>query len=84
MPSDSNEVGLGLLPFSHIYGLVVIALVSMYHGDSVVVLPNFEMKTFLSAIERFKISNLSLVSTIHDIKFQESNTDARFPQSSFE
>lgn len=53
---------LGLLPFSHIYGLVVIAHGCTYRGDNVVVLPKFEMPTFLSAIEKFKINHLFLVS----------------------
>lgn len=54
---------LGLLPFSHIYGLVVIAHGSPYRGDEVVVLPKFEMTTFLSAIEKFRINHLYLVSS---------------------
>lgn len=57
-----TQSALGLLPFSHIYGLVVIAHGSVYRGDEVVVLPKFEMPTFLSAIERFKVNQLYLVS----------------------
>lgn len=53
---------LGLLPFSHIYALVIIAHANTYRGDEVVVLPRFEMPTFLSAIERFKLAQLYLVS----------------------
>lgn len=53
---------LGLLPFSHIYGLVIIAHANVYRGDEVVVLPKFEMPTFLAAIQRFKLNYLYLVS----------------------
>lgn len=52
---------LGLLPFSHIYALVIIAHANVYRGDEVVVLPKFDMSTFLSAIERFKLAQLYLV-----------------------
>lgn len=57
-----TQVALGLLPFSHIYGLVVIAHGSFYRGDEVIVLPKFEMPTFLSAIDKFRINQMFLVS----------------------
>jgi acyl-CoA synthetase (AMP-forming)/AMP-acid ligase II len=58
---QTSEVVLGLLPLSHIYGLVVIAHVSAYRGDEVIILPKFEMPSFLNAIQRFKIAGLYLV-----------------------
>jgi ribosome assembly protein SQT1 len=60
--SDYTENILGLLPMSHIYGLVVICHASVYRGDGVIVLPKFEFQTFLSAIQNFKINFLYLVS----------------------
>lgn len=60
----STQTVLGLLPLSHIYALVVIAHNCTYRGDEVVVLPKFEMPTYLSAIERFKINHLFLVPPI--------------------
>lgn len=57
---DTQSV-LGLLPFSHIYGLVVVAHGNVWRGDEVVVLPKFDMSTFLTAIERFKLNHLYLV-----------------------
>lgn len=57
---DTQSV-LGLLPFSHIYGLVVVAHGNVWRGDEVVVLPKFEMPSFLQAIERFKLNHLYLV-----------------------
>ena len=56
-----TQTELGLLPFSHIYGLVVIAHSGTYRGDEVVVLPKFDFQTFLAAIQRFKINHLLLV-----------------------
>ncbi len=60
-PKDQTEVVLGLLPLSHIYGLVVIASASSYRGDEVIVLPKFELQSFLEAIQTQKIRTLYLV-----------------------
>jgi acyl-CoA synthetase (AMP-forming)/AMP-acid ligase II len=61
-PEEKTEVVLGLLPLSHIYGLVVIASATCYRGDEVIVLPKFELQSFLNAIQTRKISTLYLVS----------------------
>jgi acyl-CoA synthetase (AMP-forming)/AMP-acid ligase II len=57
-----TQVVLGLLPFSHIYGLVVVAHGATWRGDEVAVLPKFELTEYLQAIERFKINHLLVVS----------------------
>ncbi|KAK0645300.1 AMP-dependent ligase vlmC [Lasiodiplodia hormozganensis] len=62
--SDYTETALGLLPMSHIYCLVVICHASVYRGDRVVVLPKFEFKPYLEAIQRFKVNCLYLVPPI--------------------
>lgn len=61
--NNQTEVALGLLPLSHIYGLVVIAQASTWRGDEAVILPKFELQSFLKAIETYKIAGLYLVST---------------------
>jgi acyl-CoA synthetase (AMP-forming)/AMP-acid ligase II len=57
-----TQVTLGLLPFSHIYALVVVTHTGTYRGDEVVVLPKFDLKTFLSAIQTYKIAQICVVS----------------------
>lgn len=57
-----TQVGLGLLPFSHIYGLVFITHIAQYRGDEIIVLPKFQLESFLEVIQRFKIQQLFLVS----------------------
>jgi long-subunit acyl-CoA synthetase (AMP-forming) len=52
---------VGLLPFSHIYALVVVTNAGIYRGDGVVVLPRYELKTLLESIQRFKINFLHIV-----------------------
>ncbi|OTA93371.1 hypothetical protein M434DRAFT_30999 [Hypoxylon sp. CO27-5] len=59
-----TQVQLGLLPFSHIYGLVVVAQAGTYRGDEVIVLPKFELKTLLETIQRFKINFMHIVPPI--------------------
>lgn len=56
-----TQTCLGVLPFSHIYGLSLVAHVAQYRGDQVIVLPRFDINTFLTAIERFKIEFMSVV-----------------------
>jgi acyl-CoA synthetase (AMP-forming)/AMP-acid ligase II len=50
-----TQVVLGLLPFSHSYALVVIIHACVARGDSVIVLPGFDLNTYLAATERFRI-----------------------------
>lgn len=56
-----HEISLGLLPQSHIYALVYICHVGPYRGDQIIVLPKFEINSYLNAIQRFKITALALV-----------------------
>lgn len=56
-----TENTLGLLPMSHIYGLIVIAHSGPYRGDGVVVLPKYDFKLLLSSIQDYKINMLFLV-----------------------
>ncbi|KAK3298412.1 uncharacterized protein B0H64DRAFT_471706 [Chaetomium fimeti] len=59
-----TQVELGLLPFSHIYGLVVVAHSATWRGDEVIVLPKFDLTDYLQAIERFKINHILIVPPI--------------------
>ena len=66
-----TEIALGLLPQSHIYALVVICHATTWRGDQVINLPKFEISQFLTAIQRYKINTLFLVSQfqlyLHDL-----------------
>ncbi|EON69954.1 hypothetical protein W97_09219 [Coniosporium apollinis CBS 100218] len=80
--SDYIENALGLLPMSHIYGLVVICHASVYRGDGVVVLPKFEFKSFLQAIQNYKINTLYLVPPIIILMTKNKNVMDQFDLSS--
>ncbi|KAI6356013.1 hypothetical protein MCOR25_008012 [Pyricularia grisea] len=60
----TTQATLGLLPFSHIYGLVVICHAGTWRGDEIITLPKFELTTFLGAIQKFKIATLFVVPPI--------------------
>ncbi|KAH7146892.1 hypothetical protein B0J13DRAFT_664595 [Dactylonectria estremocensis] len=59
-----TQVTLGLLPFSHIYGLVVCGLYALIAGDELIVLPRFELQTFLEAIQKFRVEQMAIVPPI--------------------
>ncbi|EGD87757.1 hypothetical protein H112_04224 [Trichophyton rubrum D6] len=61
---SATAVNLGLLPQSHIYALVVLCHAGSYRGDSLVVLPKFDMAQYLTAIAKYKINTLFLVPPI--------------------
>jgi len=53
-----KDVVIGILPFSHIFGLTVLLLYSFSVGCPLVVLPRFEETAFLSAIQRVSLQPL--------------------------
>ncbi|KAL8706179.1 MAG: hypothetical protein Q9201_000757 [Fulgogasparrea decipioides] len=77
-----TQVALGLLPQSHIYGLVVICHASIYRGDQVINLPKFELYSYLNAIQRFKINELFLVPPIIVIMVKNQSICDKYDLSS--
>lgn len=61
---NQKDTVLGLLPYSHVFGLSVFNS-AIYRGESVVVMPKFELAALLRAIERCKINVLYVVSQSH-------------------
>ncbi|EEP79140.1 hypothetical protein UREG_03986 [Uncinocarpus reesii 1704] len=60
---DQKDTVLGLLPFNHLFGLAVFHS-AFYRGESVVVLPKYELATLLEAIELCRINVLYVVPPI--------------------
>lgn len=52
---------VGILPFFHIYGMVLILNLAIYRGVPLVTMPRFELDQFLDLVQRYRISNLNLV-----------------------
>ncbi|CVK99300.1 probable phenylacetyl-CoA ligase [Fusarium mangiferae] len=59
-----TQACLGALPFSHIYGLLIISFASTFRGDEVVVLPEFDLEKALIAVQTYKIAHMFVVPPI--------------------
>ncbi|MCW7942393.1 AMP-dependent synthetase [Streptomyces hygroscopicus] len=55
---------LAVLPFFHIYGLTALMNAPLRLGATVVVLPRFDLETFLAAIEKHRITGLYVAPPI--------------------
>ncbi|MEV6106761.1 4-coumarate--CoA ligase family protein [Streptomyces sp. NPDC051940] len=64
MPADPGDRILAVLPFFHIYGLTALMNGPLRKGATVVVLPRFELETFLGALEKYRIQGLYAVPPI--------------------
>lgn len=60
----SDDTMIGILPFFHIYGMVVVMGFMLYTGGKVVSLPMFELEMFLKTLQDYKISRAALVPPI--------------------
>ena len=59
-----DDVVLGVLPFFHIYGMVVVQMACLAGGSTLIVMPRFEPELMLDLIERHKITALPIVPPI--------------------
>ena len=55
---------MAVLPFFHIYGMVVIMMLGLCNGGTILVMPRFEMQEFLAAVTKYRVSVLPLVPPI--------------------
>ncbi|MDX3575789.1 4-coumarate--CoA ligase family protein [Streptomyces sp. FL07-04A] len=55
---------LAVLPFFHIYGLTALMNAPLRQGATVVVLPRFDLETFLAAIQEYRITGLYVAPPI--------------------
>jgi 4-coumarate--CoA ligase len=54
--SSTNDKFLGVLPFFHIYGLTGLVHQTLHRGIEIVVMPAFDMETFLKTIQEHRIT----------------------------
>ena len=59
-----DDVALCLLPFFHLFGLQVLLNLGLATGATLVVLPRFEIESFLTAVERYGVTYTALVPPI--------------------
>ena len=59
-----DEIILAMLPFFHIYGMVVVMKLALAGGATVVSMPRFDMEDFLGLIQQYKVTTLPLVPPV--------------------
>ncbi|MGW1066777.1 4-coumarate--CoA ligase family protein [Streptomyces aureus] len=64
MPMGPDDRILAVLPFFHIYGLTALMNAPLRQGATVVVLPRFDLDTFLRAIQEHRITGLYVAPPI--------------------
>ena len=60
----ADDVVIGILPFFHIYGMLVVMSLALYNGATVVSLPRFDLEMFLSLIEKHRATFLPVAPPI--------------------
>jgi len=53
-----------VLPLFHIYGLVVVLNMGLYSGSTVVLMPRFDLESFLKAVQDYEVTLAHLVPPI--------------------
>jgi len=61
---DGEDTLVCFLPFFHIYGLVVIMMLGLRYGATLVVMPRFELESYLDLVERHRATVLHVVPPI--------------------
>jgi acyl-CoA synthetase (AMP-forming)/AMP-acid ligase II len=51
-----DDVLLGILPFFHIYGMVVVMSLALYKGATVVSMPKFDLEQFLTILDKYAVT----------------------------
>lgn len=59
-----TDVILAVLPFFHIYGLVLILFQGLRNGCTLITMPRFDFVQFLEAVQRYRINKAPLVPPI--------------------
>jgi len=59
-----DETIIAVLPFFHIYGLVVVMNLGLYHGATIVTVPRFELEPFLETLVKYGVTFASVVPPI--------------------
>jgi acyl-CoA synthetase (AMP-forming)/AMP-acid ligase II len=61
---DGEDTTIAFLPFFHIYGLTVIALMGIWAGATLVVMPKFELEAYLDLVVRHRATMLHVVPPV--------------------
>ena len=56
-----NDVAIAVLPFFHIYGMVVIMALGLAGGGTIVTMPRFDLAEFLGLVQKYRATILPIV-----------------------
>jgi acyl-CoA synthetase (AMP-forming)/AMP-acid ligase II len=59
-----HDVVIAVMPFFHIYGMVVVMSSCLARGGTMVTLPRYELEAFLTSVQRYKVTYLYVVPPI--------------------
>ena len=59
-----RDITMAVLPFFHIYGMVVIMMLGLAGGGTILVMPRFDMMEFLTFVQKYRVTILPLVPPI--------------------
>ncbi len=62
--AEESDIVLAVLPFFHIYGMVVVMLLTLAQGGTLITMSRFDMEEFLAAVQKYKITSAPLVPPI--------------------
>eukprot|EP01132_Coremiostelium_polycephalum_P005524 gene5524-6882_t len=72
---------MGILPFFHIYGMMLFLILMVRRGNRVVILPRFDAERFLQLIEKYKVA-ISFIAPPVAILFAKSPLVNKYDLSS--
>ncbi len=75
MMNLSDETIIAFLPFFHIYGQVIVMLMSLAQGFTIVLLTTPDIEDILSSVERYKASLFYGVPTLYEYLKEYEKTD---------
>jgi acyl-CoA synthetase (AMP-forming)/AMP-acid ligase II len=61
---DDTHTMLGMLPFFHIYGMVVIMNLALHAGATVVTMMRFEIEPFLEILQKYRVTFAPIVPPV--------------------
>jgi acyl-CoA synthetase (AMP-forming)/AMP-acid ligase II len=59
-----NDTVIGILPFFHIYGMVVIMNISLATGATIVTMPRFDLVQFLELMQKHQVTRVNVVPPV--------------------
>ncbi|MCJ8502825.1 long-chain-fatty-acid--CoA ligase [Desulfatitalea alkaliphila] len=73
---DSNNVGIGALPFFHVFGLTSVMNIGLFFGWTLVLVPKPQPPQLVQTLKKYKITFAALVPTMYIGILQEPGIES--------